>query len=157
MPEVIGFFKNKSKVVDRVIETYLREHKCLCAWPEFEYWAGKNLTPGMNSTYPIQHELIKAVCTLLIYRSDENIEHSRFYAYGFQVSCEVCERKWIKAKEEFRMLAEKDRMLPLKDTPGLYEKFKHIDFKKCGYNKEKGELVSLEQWAEFMLCELYRE
>ena len=140
--------------VNDVLSRYVDQHGCPCDWPQFEYWVGKLQGPGWQDN--IQNDLVEISRKLpCFYRPP-----SRPAEYGSDssITCSKCRREWRYSSEEWRMLAYHERLIPLKPSNAATTFSAAVGanfFATVGFEPNNTRLLTLTEWAEFMLGEPY--
>lgn len=146
--------EHQKAVVADVLKSYLQTHACPCAWPQFEYWVGKQRPPRSQDS--IQNDLVEAALHLPIYTRIPPAKPAYWLEADFH--CAVCGTHWNHFSEEWHMLAYHETLLRADGhTPDLFL-IKTI-LKKSGFSPAQLESdlstlrLPLDQWHEFMLAD----
>lgn len=145
-----GYQRKVDERVSLVLRTYCLESGCPCGRNPFVYWTGKDQGPGWQDN--IQNSLVKAALSLDCF---EQIA-TDFRTYGYEDSwlCSNCGTLWHHISIEWRMLAFHERLVmngePEPDH--LYpDLISDSIAATVGYQPGGREVLSLDQWAAFML------
>lgn len=141
------------KAVREVLGEYLSVHPCLCGWPQFRFWAGKEHGHGWMDE--IQNSLVVAALDLPLFRLVRPAAPS--YMQEDDAVCTVCGTRWSHTAFEWRMLAFQHRLVaagaPSPGTggfdPGLTSEW---IFATSGHGPPAGDpVLALREWVSFML------
>lgn len=157
-PGAQDLIRERREAVTRVLSEYLHSHACICAWPQFRFWAGKEQGPGWQDN--IQNDLVEAVLDLPFIHT-EPPSHPEFWLEN-DASCSVCGARWKHFRVEWRMLAFQDSLVPWDASEavpaGGYGLL--ISGSICstvGHEPEEGrQMLTTGEWIEFMLGRPYR-
>lgn len=153
-PSIHALIKWHENVVRDVLDHYMQDHECPCNWPQFEYWASKEQGPGWQDS--IQNDLVDAARQLNCFSMMNPIQ--KRYAVEARLRCEKCGREWLSLCEEWRMLAYHKQLVPVNpsETITTFERLAdHSFFATAGRGPQDSRLLTIVEWAEFMLGEHY--
>lgn len=142
----------QERTIKDVLNQYVKEHGCPCAWEQFEYWVRKQQGGGWQDN--IQNSLVKHALSLPCF----NRLPLKPYEYedNFEITCTNCGREWRYISEEWRMLAFHERLIPIAPKTLIFPQFVGSSvFATTGFEPTGVESLSLSQWAEFMLGRPY--
>jgi len=146
--------KHQQAVIADVLDKYLQAHACLCAWPQFEYWVGKNRPPRSQDT--IQNDLVETALNLPIYTRKPPATPA--YFLEADIHCTVCGTIWQHFSEEWHMLAFHETMLRADGhRPDLSTIKSILKDKGLIFSQSEQDLstlrLPLDLWCEFMLAD----
>ncbi len=147
----------RREAVDRVISEYLRSHACICAWPQFIFWAGKEHGPGWQDN--IQNDLVEAALKLpYLVSSKPSVPE---YCLEADVYCAECRARWKFFSEEWRMLAFQERLVLLDRKMLIPSEYAGLTgagiAATAGHEPEAGRrMLPIGEWIEFMLGRPFR-
>lgn len=140
-------------VVRGVLGEYLSRHPCLCGWPQFRFWAGKEQGPGWMDE--IQNSLVACALGLRLFRREPPALPS--YLQEDDAVCTVCGTRWRHFRYEWRMLAFQERLIPDGTASTVLQGFDHRltgewIFATAGYGPPVGDpVLAIRDWESFML------
>lgn len=141
-----------------VLSEYLRSHSCICTWPQFGFWAGKEQGPGWQDN--LQNDLVEAALDLPFMRREPPSVPE--YWLESEVVCGNCCSRWKHFRVEWRMLAFQDRLVPYGSSgPGPSSGYGHLTGDSIcatlGHEPEAGRpILSTGEWMNFMLGRPFR-
>lgn len=139
--------RRQQEVVRDVLNQYVKNNDCPCHWHQFEYWASKHQGPGWQDE--LQNDLVSAALQLYCFKG--NAAAASDHGYGRTFACAVCGREWTHSSEEWRMLAFRERLIPLK--PSVLEPENLVSsstFATAGFSPQIQRTLTLEQWVQYM-------
>ncbi len=148
-----GHIEEMRAVVRFVLDAYTARHGCPCAEPAFLYWAGKPRSPGWFDT--IQGILVEEALALPCFTSLPPSKPEIWLEA--EVLCSSCGARWKHFREEWRMLAYADSLIPV---GSWHDSGDRIEASVAGPSicatagYEPGgdvRILSLADWTSFML------
>lgn len=141
----------RRSTVESVLGWYLSSGRCLCRWPQFVFWAGKEQGPGWQDS--IQNDLVDAALRLPLFVSSKPAVPE--YWLQDDVHCTACGSGWKHFSEEWRMLAYHERLVLLDPKTPMPAEYAGLIGESIaatvGHEPADGRAtLSLESWEEFM-------
>ncbi|MDM7991859.1 MAG: hypothetical protein QUS11_00930 [Candidatus Fermentibacter sp.] len=141
-----------------VLGEYLSGHPCLCGWPQFRFWAGKEHGPGWMDE--IQNRLVADALDLPLFRREPPAAPS--YMQGDDAVCTACGTRWRHFEFEWRMQAFQQRLIAPGTLPSECAAFDpkltgEWIFATAGCGPQAGDpVLALGEWVSFMLGRPFR-
>lgn len=154
--DVIKAVEGRRRLVEGVLSEYLSFHECPCRWPQFVSRMGKEQGPGWQDE--IQNHLVEAALKLKSYVKVRPAD-PEFWLEAI-LHCTKCGSKWKYFSEEWRMSAFRMRLLRTdgdRGDPAGAGMISSFIFATVGFEPpDDTPMLSLEEWANYMLGRLYR-
>jgi hypothetical protein len=137
-------WKHEEALIRATLLEYVKKHGCPCAWEQFEYWASKEVGNGWHDEY--QNVLAESAITLDCFEQ-------RVVEQGYDVylSCKNCGRQWHYTSEEWRMLAFRNRLVPVIPRALQFEAMTGAWFSTVGFQPNDIKSLNIDEWRSFML------